>query len=263
MRRHLVPIAVVVIVTLAAASATLGEPARVGNLQISFDGSFTPHSLPRDREVPVEVTVKGRIGTTDGSHPPALRRLEIALNRAGRFSTKGLPICDSSQLQSSTTESALAICGPALIGRGRFGATLGFNPGNVPVGGTALAFNSRHAGKPALLLHFYANVPVQATFVLPMTIDRPSRGDFGTVFSARVPKLAGGLGSITDLTLTVGRRYNDGDARRSVVSAACAAPSGFPGAIFPFARASFHFVRGQEVVITLTRSCRVRGPAAG
>ncbi len=243
---------------LAVASATQGELVQVKNLRIFFDASFRPHSLPRDRPVPVTVTVEGGISTADGTHPPALRRLEIALNRQGRLTTRGLPTCSPSSLQLTATEAALALCGPALVGRGRFAADLDLTPGSLPAHGRALAFNSRRGGKPALLLHFYATVPVRATFVLPLTIDRRRKGDFGTVLSTEIPKLAGGLGSITDIELTVGRSYDDGGTRRSFLSASCPAPAGFPGAIFPFARGSFHFAHGIEVVTTLTRDCRVR-----
>jgi hypothetical protein len=258
MRRHLAVIALVGIVVLAAASATQGELVQVKNLRISFDARFKPHSLPRDRPAPIEVTIKGGIATADDTHPPPLRRFELALNRHGRLTTQGLPTCSSSQLQSTTTEAALALCGPALVGRGHFAADVGFNQGPVPVRGTILAFNSRRGGEPALTLHLYGTVPVRATFVLPLSIDHRRQGDFGTVVSATIPKLAGGFGSITDISLTLGRRYTAGGERRSFLSASCAAPAGFPGAIFPFVRGSFHFAHGVQVVTTLTRDCNVR-----
>jgi hypothetical protein len=259
MLRRLAAIALVATVALATASSTEGEQVQVKTLRISFGGSFTPHALPRDRLAPIEVTVSGAIKTTDGTHPPAVQRLEVALNRQGQLSTRGLPVCTSPLLQSTTTEAALALCGPALVGRGQFAADVNLTDESQPVFGKALAFNSRRNGKPALVLHFYATIPVQATFVLPLAIHHRREGDFGTVLSTKVPKLAGGLGSITSVKLTLGRRYDDDGTRRSFLSARCAAPDGFPGAIFPFARASFHFANGLKVVTPpLTRDCRVR-----
>lgn len=258
MRRHLAAIALVAIALLAAASATQGELVQVKNLRISFDARFKPHALPRDRPAPIEVTIKGGITTADHSHPPPLRRLELALNRHGRVSTAGLPVCSRPQLQSTTTEAALALCGAALVGQGKFGADLAFTQGAVPVSGTILVFNSRLGGKPALMLHLYGTVPVRATFVLPLTIGQRRHGDFGTVVSATIPKLAGGLGSISRVEVTLGRRYAVNGERRSFLSASCAAPAGFPGAIFPFVRGSFHFAHGVKVVTTLTRDCSVR-----
>jgi hypothetical protein len=259
MRRRLTATGLVAIASLLAVGATRGEVVQVKNLRISFQGSFTPHALPRDRPVPIKVTIKGGIATTDGSHPPALRRLEIGLNRQGRLSTVGLPTCSGSALQSTTTAAALALCRPALVGRGHFSASLAFTPGSLPSHGTILAFNSRVGRKPALLLHLYGTVPVRATLVAPLTIERRGRGDFGTVFSARIPKIGGGLGSITSIELTVGREYRYGGKRRGFISASCPAPAGFPGAPFPFARGSFYFAHGEKVVTTLTRNCQVRG----
>lgn len=46
--------------------------------------------------------------------------------------------------------------------------------------------------------------------------------------------------------------------RRSFLSASCPAPKGFPGATFPFARASFGFGK-RTLEAKLSRSCRVRG----
>lgn len=259
MRLRLAAIALVATVALATASATSGEQVQVKNVRISFNGGFKPHDLPRERQAPIEVTVSGAIGTTDGNHPPALQRLEIALNRQGKLTTRGLPVCATPLLQSTTTDAALALCRSALVGRGRFTADVDLTGESQPVFGRALAFNSRRGGRPALLLHFYATIPVRATFVLPLAIQRRPEGDFGTVLSTRIPKLAGGLGSITSVELKIGRRYSDGGDRLSFLSARCAAPDGFPGAIFPFARASFYFANGLTVITPpLTRDCRVR-----
>jgi hypothetical protein len=73
-----------------------------------------------------------------------------------------------------------------------------------------------------------------------------------------VPKLAGGLGSITELQLKLGRRYSYKGKRRSFLSAACAAPDGFPGATFTFAHSVFTFSRDRTMSAFLSRSCQVR-----
>jgi hypothetical protein len=256
LRRLAIPI-LLCAAALAAAGVARGELSQSGNLRISFDGGFTPRSLPRDRPAPVTVSVEGSIATIDGSHPPPLRRLEIEMNRAGTISTRGLPVCSSPVLQSTTTEAALARCRPALVGRGSFNADLSFEQQGFPAQGTILAFNSRQKGKPALLLHLFGTVPVRATLVLPLAISRRPQGQFGTLLSADVPKLAGGFGSITKIQLRIGREYSYRGQRRGYISASCAAPAGFPGAVFPFVRGSFVF--GESTLrTTLTRDCRVR-----
>jgi hypothetical protein len=257
-RRLLIPVSIAVLGLLGAALAQ-GELSQSGNLRISFQGNFTPHSLPRDRPAPVTVDIEGAISTTDGSHPPAVRRIEIGLNRNGRLSTDGLPTCNGPELQSTSTQAALERCRASLVGRGRFAADVQFpSLTPVPAAGTILAFYGRQGGKPALLLHLYGTAPVRVTFVLPLTISHQREGKFETILSAAIPTLAGGLGSVTRIDLKIGRTYTYRGQRHSFLSASCRAPSGFPGAIFPLVRGRFFFADGRQLDTTLTRNCRVR-----
>jgi hypothetical protein len=257
-RKRLLIAAVLSALTLLGTGVASSELSQNGNLRISFGGGFAPRSLPRDRFAPVRVGIEGTISTTDGSHPPALRRFEVALNRDGRLSTRGLPVCTGPALQSTTTEAALARCRPALVGHGSFKADLQATEATTPAHGTILVFNTRIGGRPGLLLHFYGTVPVRATFVLPLLIEHDSTGPFGTVLATRIETLAGGAGSITEIDLSIGREYTYHGRRYSFISASCAAPAGFPGAVFTFARGSFYFADGRQINTTLTRDCRVR-----
>jgi hypothetical protein len=259
MRRRLATPVLVLLIALFGAAVARSEISQKGTLRITFDGSFSPSSLPRDEPAPVTISLEGGISTTDGSHPPALRRIEFSLNRHGQLSTAGLPVCTSGLLQSTTTETALARCRPALVGRGSFGANVQFpSLTPFPAKGTILAFNGKQSGKPALLLHLYGTTPVRATFVLALKISHTDKGEFGTVLSANIPTLANGLGSVTKVDFTIGRNYTYRGQRRSYLSASCAAPAGFPRATFSLARGSFYFVDGQKLETTLARACRVR-----
>jgi hypothetical protein len=257
-RRFLIPVFLTIVGLLGAGLAE-AELSQDGNVRISFSGDFSPRSLPRDRPAPVTIDVQGAIGTTDGSHPPAVRRIEIALNRHGRLSTEGLPTCSGPQLQSTSTEAALNRCRSALVGRGHFGAEVEFSsPEPIPATGTMLAFYGKSNGRRALLLHLYITTPVRTTFVLPLTISQRTKDLFGTVLSARIPTLAGGLGSVTQIDLKIGREYTYRGQTHSFLSASCPAPAGFTGASFTFARGSFHFADGKQIDTTLARACRVR-----
>lgn len=252
------------LIGLGLAMALLGtglahaELSQRGNLRLAFDASFSPQALPRDRDAPVTVSLDGSIRTTDGSRPPQLRAMSIAVNRYGRLSTVGLPVCPSQRLESTSSEAALAACRSALVGRGRFGANVDFPDLKFPVEGRMLAFNSRKRGRPAIALHVYGTNPVETTIVLPFEVRHPERGRYGTVISTRIPRIASDLGYVTDLQLTFGRRYRHRGEARSFISARCAAPAGFPGALFNFARGSFSFANGQTLSTTLARDCRVR-----
>lgn len=234
------------------------ELTQQGNLRLAFNGGFTPHSLPRDREVPVRVDLTGSVKTVDGSRPPQLRRMSLAVNRYGKISTEGLPTCRPGVLEATSSKAALARCRGALVGHGRFGANVDFPDLVFPVEGSMLAFNSHAAGRPAIALHIYGTNPVEATFVLIFRISHPARGRFGTVLSTRIPRIAADLGYVTDLSLSFGRRYRHRGEERSFISARCAAPAGFPGALFSFARGSFGFANGKTLTTTLARDCLVR-----
>lgn len=257
MRRRLAIAATMVCALGLGAAGARAEIAQQGTTRVTFDGGFAPQSLPRTAPAPITVRVEGKISTTDGSHPPPLRRLQVELNRAGTISPQGLTTCTAAQLQTTSSATALERCRPALVGHGSFEAILDTGAA-VPAGGEVLVFNGRRGSRRELLLHFYVTLPIRTTLVLPLTLHRQSQGQFGTVMSTKVPRLAGGLGSITSLKLRIGRTYSYRGERRGYISAACAAPAGFPGATFPFARANFIFGGGRTLHATLSRSCRVR-----
>lgn len=236
------------------------EIRQIGDLRVKLGAEFSPHALPRDHPAPIDIEVAGAVSTTDGSHPPPLRALEIALNRHGRLSTAGLPTCSESRLQSTTTRQALARCKSALVGQGGLRAMLALGGGgrDIPATGVVRAFNGRRAGKPTLLLHLFVSVPVRVTMVVPLTIGHRDEGEFSTVLRARIPKLGGGLGSVTEIDLALGRRYSFRGERRSYLSAACSAPPGINGGFFRFLRGRFRFETHQGFEATLLKTCQVR-----
>jgi hypothetical protein len=256
-RRFLAIPLLVVLLSLVGGTISSAEVEQVENLRVNFDADFVPKALPRAKAAPVKVNIEGKIATTDGSHPPALRWLEISLHRSGQIYSKGLPICLAPMLQSTGTTTALARCRPALVGRGSFQADVKLGR-EIPAIGKILAFNSRRGGKRSLLLHLFADVPVRFTMIVPLAIGHRREGEFDTVLRAKIPRIGGGLGSITQIQLTIGRQYSFGGKRHSYASAACGAPAGLSGAVFPFARASFRFEAHREIHTTLIRSCRVR-----
>jgi len=258
MGKRLGILAALTLVVVLGSVAAQAEVRQVGNLRLSFSGGFAPHALPRERPAPITLDVSGAISTTDGTHPPALSRIEVGLNRNGHLSTVGLPACTTGDLQTTTTASALDRCRPALVGRGQFKAEFEFpGLGPVPSSGPILAFNGRQAGKPALLFHLYTANPARFTFVLPLTISR-TKGRFGTILTGDIPKLASGLGSVSQIELKIGRNYTYKGQQRSYLSASCGAPPGFPGASFTLARGSFKFADGRTIAAPLSRTCKVR-----
>jgi hypothetical protein len=244
---------------LALSALAQAEITQKGNLRVAFDGKLSPHALPRQGSAPVRVAVGAKIATTDGSNPPQLRKISIAINRNGRFEPAGLPVCSLEQIQPSTTEDALAACRSSLIGEGSFSARVLLpQQAPFPSQGKVYAFNGRFHGKPAVLAHVYGTNPIPTSYTIPFVVS-PSRGTFGTTLSASLPQVTSEWGYVTGLQITLGRSFSSHGKKRSYLSAGCPAPKGFPGASFPFAKASFAFGGKKTITSTLARSCRVRG----
>lgn len=258
MRRRVATPILIVLLAVGGSAIASAETVQEDGLRVTFNADFAPHTLPRDRPAPISVKVAGKVATADGSHPPALRWLEIKIHRNGHLDAEGLRTCSAPSLQSTSTATALDRCRAALVGKGSFHAVVSLGR-EIATGGKILAFNSRRAGNRALVLHLFAGTPVRFTLVVPLTIEHLKKGQFGTLLRARIPKLAGGLGSVTEIDLTIGRRYSFRGERRSYVSAACSAPNSLPGGVFNFARANFRF-EGHRAINppALLQECSVR-----
>jgi hypothetical protein len=255
-RRQLFTIALLLTVFGAVGAVARAEVVQSGDVRVQFHAGFSPKALPRERPAPISVAVEGRISTTDGAGPPPLQQMRVELNSAGRIETAGLPLCRPASLQATSSEAALERCRPALVGTGTFKALLSATERHL-VGGRALVFNGIVDGGPAMLIQIYISSPVELTLVIPIVISH-QKGQFGTVLTTKVPKLAGGAASIVEMSLRIGRQYRVDGKRRSYLSAACAAPAGFPGIVFPFARGTFTFSGGRDMHSVLTRDCQVR-----
>ena len=86
-------IAIIPVLALLLGAATASaELTQDGNLFIRFDGGITPQALPRDASAPIAVRIEGTIRAPGGESPPGLRKIRVALNKAGRLETRGQPI---------------------------------------------------------------------------------------------------------------------------------------------------------------------------
>jgi len=257
MRRLLLAAAIALCLPVAVAVAQR-QTVQKDNVRVSFEGELLPRALPRERPAPVTVHLAGSIDPVDGGRAPQLRELSVAVNRAGRLSTVGLPSCTAAELQQTSSEAALAKCRGALVGHGQYAASVdSVNAPLIPAEGKVLAFNSTRGGRPSMVLHLYGSRPVRAAFVLPFTISRQAKGAFGTVFSAKIPRLAADLGYVNEIELTLGRRYRYAGRERSFLSASCAAPAGFSAGVYKLARATFSFPE-ETLTSNLSGSCQVR-----
>lgn len=248
-----------VLLLAAVAAVAQAEVEQQGNLVVNFDGGISPKSLPRTGTAPVAVNVDSTFRTADGADPPPqLRRISIAINRGGRLFDRGLPTCRVRRIQPSTIAAARRICGGAIVGSGKVRVRVQLeNQAPFTFKGPLLVFNAKPSGgKRRLLAQVYGRKPPSA-FVLAFKIVR-QKGTFGTVIRTALPKAARKWAFVTHFEMKLRRTYTWRGKQRSFVSAGCAAPAGFPGAVYPFARANFGFAGGTNVTTTLIRNCTVR-----
>lgn len=100
--------AIGVTLALIVAGSALAKPQtlRAGNLFLRDNGGIFPSSLPRHTQRPISARINARIGTTDGSHPPAVRTLNIEFDKSIQVQAKGLPVCRSGQLEARDSRAA-------------------------------------------------------------------------------------------------------------------------------------------------------------
>jgi hypothetical protein len=239
------------------AAASAADIAQKGNLRVSFSGDLRPKTLPRKGAAPISVALGGQVSTTDGSDPPSLGEIEIAINRAGRLDPKALPTCRLEEIQPASTAYARRACASSRVGEGTFSAAVSIpEQSPYPSRGTVTAFNGEEGGRPVIFLHIYGTEPLPTSFTLPLTISR-GPGTFGTVLRGALPDVDSHIGFVTGISLRLGGAPQPG--RRPYLSAGCPAPKGFRSAVFPLARASFDFSDGRTLGSTLVRTCTARG----
>jgi len=237
-------------ILLAWSSLAAAETIQEDGVRVSVAGRMSPSRLPREKAVPVAISVAGHIVATRAGALPKLDRISFAINSHGQLKLGKTPVCRLGRIDPSTTAEALAACRSSLVGEGRFTADVKIpEQSPFPSEGKLLAFNGRLRGKPALLAHIYGTEPVPTSYVLPFAI-KASHGTYGTVLEASLPRVTGEWGYVTGVKLDFQPRF---------LSASCPAPHGFALAAFPLLRSSFSFDDGAALTSTLIRHCTVRG----
>jgi hypothetical protein len=229
-----------------------------GNLRVTVLAQVEPFKLPRRKPAPIAVFISGHVGTVDGTVPPQLQRMTIRVNRHGLLQSLGLPSCQLSQIQPGSTAHALQQCSDALVGSGRFWASVVFpDQRPYPTRGRLLVFNGRRHGEPVIFAHIFTTQPFNSSFVVSFAIKKISNGPYGTELSAALPQALGNWGFVDRIKLTLRRKYSYRGQERSYFNAACPAAPGTNFVSFPLAFASFYFAEGESISATVNKTCAV------
>lgn len=238
-----------------ASGVAQADYVQQGKLLVYFDAGIKPKTLPRNELRPVKVGFIGSFENLDGSDVPPLKTMTLELAKGGVVQSDGLARCPKPRIAQRTTSSARAACREALVGQGYVTTAVRFPDGKrLRSRSSLLLFN---AGSD-ILMHVYATEPAETTFIIPLRI-RKTNGKFGTVLTARFPRLAAGYGYLTGFRMTLFRVYRHGGAKRSFLQASCAAPSGLNRVAFELARVRFRFAGGVKVENSSLNVCRVGG----
>lgn len=226
MNRHLISIGALatgLALIFAAVASGSREVVRTGNLYLADNGGISPSKLPKRGSAPITARLIGEIGTSDGSHPPALRSVSLEVDKTIGIDAVGLPTCRTQQIEARSSAEAKKACADAIVGSGKAEVEVAF-PEQTPFSATGpvIVFNGGVKGKTTtVLLHAYVDVPAPTAIVARATITRIHRGRFGLQIVAQIPKIAGGAGSVTKFELKIGRKFTYKGQKQSYLVASC------------------------------------------
>jgi len=244
-------------VLVAGGTALAGnKPVKVeaGNLTFTFNGGFSPTSLPKNKLAPITLTASGKIATKDGTHPPALTEAIVETDKNGAVNVKGLPACRAGQLQSRNTSDAKAACPKAIIGSGHTTVEVQFPESKpIPVDSALTVFNGgQKGGTTTFYIHAFFTAPVSGAIVTTVKIKKVHNGRYGLKSVATIPKIANGSGSVKSFDLKIGKTYTYKGKKVSVLSAKCT-----DGKLQ--AHATSVFADGTKASAGIVRTCTSKG----
>jgi hypothetical protein len=226
MRKRVVKMAVLALATaalIAASASAVSVDLRAGDLIIHAEGGFTPTTLPRHTDAPITAHGGGEISTVSGDFPPVIDSINLEYDRHGHLETAGLAVCKRSKLIASTVAAARRRCPGSIVGKGHGRGVVVFpEQAPIPADSPITIFNGpRIHGDPSVLAHFYTTVPVATAFVIPIEIERISKGVYGYRTKAKIPPIAGGHGIPLAGHLKIGRKWTYKGQRHSYINARC------------------------------------------
>lgn len=208
---------------LTVAAVASGVTFHAGDLILEAEGGFTPQALPKHVDAPITLHGSGRLSTVTGELPPIVDTLTIEFDRHGHLETQGLAVCTAGMLQSTTPAEARRRCPDAIVGKGQGSAIVQFpDSAPIPITSPITIFNGpKKHGDDTVYAHAYTDVPVVATYVIPVVIEKINHGVFGYRTEAKIPRIAGGAGHPISGSLKIGRRWTFRGRRHSYVNARC------------------------------------------
>lgn len=211
------------LLTLAGAATASAIGSCIGPLCVSVTATLQPRELPKHGNAPVSLSSVVRINSHDGSTPPTLQTLEFLFDKHATVDTRGLPVCTLAKLEGTTPAEGRKRCAGALVGKGSSKVLVSM-PGKAPFTFTSPVsfFNAPPSGgNPTLIAQGYETVPAPKTLLVPIVIERISRGRYGFRARIEMPEIAGGYGAPLLAEATIGRTRRRGGKKVGYINAHC------------------------------------------
>ena len=165
--------------------------------------SATANMLPRELPAKGGAPVDAQQHHPDRDHgrqspPPALSSIDFLFDKHGFVETKGVPVCTMAKLAGhDARRGAQALRRRARRQGHRQGARSTCPARRRSQISSPLSFfnGPQVGGKPSLIAHAYETVPVPKTLLVPIAIEKVSKGRYGYRVAGRVPEIADGYGA--------------------------------------------------------------------
>ncbi|HEU5104391.1 MAG TPA: hypothetical protein VFU11_00980 [Solirubrobacterales bacterium] len=213
-----------VVLTALGAAAASGGGACVGPLCVTASVDMQPRELPAKANAPITLSSVTQVRTKDGSTPPTLEAIDFLIDKHGAVNSKAFPVCPRAKLEDATVSQARKRCASALVGKGT-GKALVTMPGQepFPITSPVSFFNAAPTGgKPTLLAHAYETVPSPQALLVPIVVERVSKGRYGFHVRVEMPEVAGGFGAPTLAEASIGAIRKRNGKKVGYVTAHCA-----------------------------------------
>jgi hypothetical protein len=223
--RRAIPKAAVLAVALALAACATASAisGTVGALFVSTTATMQPRELPKSGNAPITLTSVTRVADKGGGTPPTLESLNFLIDKNGIVNSKAFPTCALAKLEGTTPAQARRVCAGALVGKGT-GTALVTMPDKAPFKITSKIsfFNAPPSkGRTALIAHAYETVPAPQTLLVPVVVERVSKGRYGFQVEIEMPEIAGGYGAPILAEATVGATRKQGGKKVGFINAHC------------------------------------------
>ena len=182
-------------------------------LAFQVDGEPLPKTLPKRVMAPIAVAVRGKIVSSDGSQPPALREVVVDLDKNAEINAAAFPACGLRRIEGRGAAEVHSACRDAIVGKGRALIGVGSSErGSLEVPLT-LVNGGVAGGMTRLFVHGEIPAPEPVAIVSVAKVEKARKGRYGHTTTWRIPPILDGAGSLLEFNFQLKGGY---------VSAKCA-----------------------------------------